>query len=102
MQIHQCHLLPIVFDTSAMVAVAFHIGKVTGRDELLEDLHQILYGRKGKVPTLYAASTYVTETLCTASYLADLHIHTFSVRSSTCNMIQLLTEYVHGSSHARK
>ena len=30
-------------------AVAFHLGKVTGRDELLEDLHQILYGRKGKV-----------------------------------------------------
>lgn len=30
-------------------AVAFHLGKVTGRDELLEDLHQILYSRKGKV-----------------------------------------------------
>lgn len=31
--------------------VAFHLGKVTGRDELLEDLHQILYGRKGKLTT---------------------------------------------------
>ena len=30
-------------------AVAFHLSKVTGRDELLEDLHQILYARKGKV-----------------------------------------------------
>lgn len=31
--------------------VAFHLGKMTGRDELLEDLHQILYGRKGKLST---------------------------------------------------
>lgn len=31
--------------------VTFRLGKVTGRDELLEDLHQILYGRKGKLST---------------------------------------------------
>ncbi|KAL3135074.1 hypothetical protein ABBQ32_008019 [Trebouxia sp. C0010 RCD-2024] len=31
--------------------VAFHLSKVTGRHELLEDLHQILYGRKGKLTT---------------------------------------------------
>ncbi|KAL0021164.1 hypothetical protein WJX77_006655 [Trebouxia sp. C0004] len=31
--------------------VAFHLSKVTGRDELLEDLHQILYARKGKLST---------------------------------------------------
>ena len=36
-------------DAALIDAVAFHLGKVTGRDELLEDLHQILYGRKGKV-----------------------------------------------------
>ena len=32
-------------------AVAFHLSKVTGRDELLEDLHQLCYGSKGKVGT---------------------------------------------------
>ncbi|KAL0045693.1 hypothetical protein WJX82_001892 [Trebouxia sp. C0006] len=31
--------------------VAFQLSKVTGRDELLEDLHQILYARKGKLST---------------------------------------------------
>ncbi|DBA88516.1 TPA: hypothetical protein ACH3X2_004992 [Trebouxia sp. C0005] len=31
--------------------IAFHLSKLTGRDELLEDLHQILYARKGKLST---------------------------------------------------
>lgn len=29
--------------------IAFRLSKVTGKDELLEDLHQICYGSKGKV-----------------------------------------------------
>lgn len=31
--------------------VAFHLSKITGRDELLEDLHTLLYKRKGKLST---------------------------------------------------
>lgn len=30
-------------------AVAFHLSKTRARDDLLEDLHHFLFGRKGKV-----------------------------------------------------
>ena len=46
---HKHNLLALRHDNDVGAAVAFHLGKTTGRDELLEDLHQILYGRKGKV-----------------------------------------------------
>jgi hypothetical protein len=42
-----------------LLAVAFHLSKVTGRDELLEDLHQILYARKGKVRSLQPSALLV-------------------------------------------
>jgi hypothetical protein len=36
-------------------AVAFKLAKVTGKDELLESLHSVLYRRKGVVgPPAYA------------------------------------------------
>lgn len=50
--IFECLILPVPVSSVRPLfigAVAFHLGKVTGRDELLEDLHQILYSRKGKV-----------------------------------------------------
>ncbi len=47
----ETHIVSVSIFTSlyGCAAVAFHFGKVIGRDELLEDLHQILYARKGKV-----------------------------------------------------
>ena len=50
-------------DLLLIVAVVFHLGKVTGRDELLEDLHQILYGRKGKVQNIAHHSPNVFSTV---------------------------------------
>lgn len=55
-------------NAALIAAVAFHLGKVTGRDELLEDLHQILYGRKGKVCMLY--STFLS---CQAMFCTPAH-----------------------------
>lgn len=47
-----------------LLAVAFHLSKLTGRDELLEDLHQILYARKGKVCFAAAAISTFREHAC--------------------------------------